>query len=753
MWKAHTLGAGTNVFKSALTAATQGINDGRDLPGRDVGDMALDHLLAPFSIAVVGASERPSLGRTIIRSLDVLGYEGRILPVHPRNQTVLGHACHADIREIEGKIDAVAICLSRERAMDEAEKAVTHGVGAIVIYAGAFAEAGGEGMKDQRALVGMCAEAGVALCGPNCMGTMSLHNRSSLFMMDVVDPARLVGNVGVISQSGSVAIGLLSDTRRFGFSHVISSGNEAATTAARYIEYLIDDPETGVIALFAEAVREPERFVAALDRAHDAGKPVIVLKVGRSARAAAAVETHTGGLAGEARVLSAVLKAHRAIEVHDLEEMVEMMAVCQSGRRPAGDRLAVITGSGGHASLALDLAEDTGLNLPPLPRAARQTIAARVGSMTGDGNPVDVWGQGDFAGNFEVAMRETSASGAYDAVVVLLDNNDGQAVEYEGQDEAITPALIDAQRGAVVPFYLMSARHGVMRTRQVSDLLDEGITTISGVAQGLGAIARHAAWNGSPRRCPAEMPLAGNQPDWVSRTCVHELDAKRLLAETGMRINRSIRVATSGDAVAAARGLGLPVVMKAVADHLPHRSEHGLVKLGLAVDDAVREAFEDLERALADSPQADIVVQEMAAPGVEIIAGIARDPSFGLVLAVGPGGVLAELVDEVAVACVPATQDELAGLVGGRRLHRMLSGWRGAPPADRSALITALGALSAFAAAHEPWLAAIDINPIIVHGEGDGCTVADALIVPRSPIADPPANDTLSDQRIGKRRP
>ncbi len=718
-----------------------------------MSEMALDRLLAPSSIAVVGASERPSLGRTIIRSLDVLGYGGRILPVHPRNETVLDHVCHADIREIEGRIDAVAICLSRDRVMGEAEKAVACGAGAVVVYSGAFAEAGGEGGDDQQALVAMCREAGVALCGPNCMGTMSLHNRCSLFMMDVVDPPRLAGNVGVVSQSGSIAIGFLSDTRRFGFSHVISSGNEAAMTAARYIEYLVDDPETGVIALFAETVREPERFVAALDRAHDAGKPVIVLKTGRSTRAAAAIETHTGGLAGESRVLSAVLRAHRAIEVHDLEEMVEVMAVTQSERRPAGDRLAVITGSGGHAGLALDLAEGGELNLPPLPPAARQAVEAKIGSITGDGNPVDVWGQGDFAGNFEVAMRETSVSGAYDAVVVLLDSNDGQAVEYEGQDEAITPAIINAHRHATLPFYLMSARHGIMRTSQVRKLLVEGITTISGMSQGLGAITRHAAWNGSVRRCPADVALVGQPPDWVSRPTLHELDAKRLLADAGMRVTRSIRVATSDDAVAASRDLGGFVAMKAVGDHLPHRSEHDLVKLSLAGDDAVKEAFADLEQRLAGLPEAEIVVQEMAAPGVEVIAGIARDPSFGLVMAVGPGGVLAELVNEVATACVPAADDEVAALVGGRRLDEMLAGWRGAPRADRSALIAALMVLSEFAAAREPWLEGVDINPLIVHGEGEGCTVADALIVPHRPIVVPQQDDTLPAPCIGKHRP
>ena len=176
--------------------------------------MALDRLLAPSSIAIVGASERPSIGRTIVRSLGVLGYSGRVLPVHPRHETIQGHPCSRDIREIDGDIDVVAICLSRERVVPEVEKAVTRGVGAIVIYAGGFAETGDQGSIDQERIIEVCRDGGVELCGPNCMGAMSLHNRSSVFMMDVLDPERLTGNVGVVSQSGSICIGLLYDTRR-----------------------------------------------------------------------------------------------------------------------------------------------------------------------------------------------------------------------------------------------------------------------------------------------------------------------------------------------------------------------------------------------------------------------------------------------------------------------------------------------------------------------------------------------------------
>src|SRR5207237_4175577 len=229
--------------------------------------------------------------------------------------------------------------------------AAQRGVRAAIIFDGGFAERGEEGRRRQEELVAICREAGIALCGPNCMGVVSPHARSLVYIQTLADPTLLAGNVGLVSQSGSLCIGLLADCRRFGFSHVISSGNEAVLAAADYLEFLVDDPTTRVIALFLETVREPERFVAALDRAADCGKPVVVLKVGRSERARRAITSHTGGLAGESRVFSEVLRAHRAIEVNDLDEMTEVLAVCQGHRWPRGRGISVITGSGGLAEM------------------------------------------------------------------------------------------------------------------------------------------------------------------------------------------------------------------------------------------------------------------------------------------------------------------------------------------------------------------------------------------------------------------
>ena len=277
--------------------------------------------------------------------------------------------------------------MNHERVLEHMRPAARRGVRAAIIFDGGFAERGDEGRRRQDELVGICREAGIALCGPNCMGVVNPHARSSVYIQTLADPALLAGNVGLISQSGSICIGLLADCRRFGWSHVISSGNEAVVPAVDYLEYLIDDPVTRVIALFLETVREPERFVAALDRAADRGKPVVVLKVGRSERARRAITSHTGGLAGESRVIEAVLRAHRAIEVHDMDELTETLAACQGARRPAGRRIAVVTNSGGHTELILDVAANLGLELPPLSPATRTEAARVIGPVAGDGNP------------------------------------------------------------------------------------------------------------------------------------------------------------------------------------------------------------------------------------------------------------------------------------------------------------------------------------------------------------------------------
>ena len=296
--------------------------------------MRLDPLVKPRSVAIVGATDRPSPARSVIESLGALGFSGAVYPVNPKYQSVLNHVCYPSLTELPEAPDVVVFSIRKPLIPEQVRLAAKRGARAAVIYDSGFAELGADGARLQDEIAGLCRDAGMPVCGPNCMGILNPTARVTTYKQTVMKPEELAGNVGFVSQSGSVCIAVLSDLRRFGISLSVSAGNEAVTRTVDYIEYLIDDPATAVIATFTETVREPERYVAALDRAAAVGKPVVVLKVGRSERTQRAITSHTGGLAGSSRVFSEVLRAHRAIEVSDLDELTEVLAVCQGRRWP-----------------------------------------------------------------------------------------------------------------------------------------------------------------------------------------------------------------------------------------------------------------------------------------------------------------------------------------------------------------------------------------------------------------------------------
>jgi acyl-CoA synthetase (NDP forming) len=458
--------------------------------------MRLDALFRPESIAVIGASEKPTIGRRIVASLDRLGFSGPVFPVNPLYETVLGHACYPSVADLPQAPDVVAFCLGHARVLDAFTAAAERGMKAAVIYDGGFAEQGADGRRLQAHIEQICREAGIALCGPNCMGVLNPHHRSSTYLQELRDPTGLAGNVGIISHSGGVCLGLLTDTRRFGFSHIVSSGNEAVVTAAEYLEYLVEEPHTEMIGGFLETIREPERFAAALDRAAALGKPVVVLKVGRSERARNSIVTHTGGDAGEPGAVSELLRAHRAIEVGDLVEFTETLAALQSAKRPAGRRIGVITSSGGLAELILDIAAGADLQLPPLSEEQRAEIVAGIGFITGDGNPLDAWGSGTFAANLPQALRLFDASPDHDAIVMCRDNFDGQPFDRPETARAYFDLFIRAAEQSRKPHYLLATRPGLIDRTFVAYLREHGIAVVSGLREGLGAIDRLARNSG-----------------------------------------------------------------------------------------------------------------------------------------------------------------------------------------------------------------------------------------------------------------
>lgn len=701
-------------------------------------------LFDPRSIALLGASDRPSArSRAIQTTLEVLGYDGNVYPVNPRYETVGGLRCHASLADLPEGPDVVAFCIGQADVLVHLEQAAARGARAAVIYEGGFAERGEAGRVLQSRIVGLCREASIALCGPNCMGVLNPAHRSSVYKQAVRDPNRLPGNVGLVSQSGSICIGLLTDVRRFGYSHVVSSGNEAVVATVDYLEALIDDPYTRVIALFMESVQQPERFVAALDRAAACGKPVVVLKVGRNARTAHAIESHTGGLAGSARVFSEVLRAHRAIEVLDLDEFAEVVAACQSTRWPAGRRLAVVTASGGQAELVLDVASAIDCDLAPIGEALRVRLEALIGPVPGDGNPLDAWGSGDFQASFPQAMRMLDQSGRFDAIVMCMDGADGQPMGNPARVLDFAQVLVEAARGSTTPHYALNLRPGIVSTAQADLLAGAGLALLGGARQGLGALDRLAK---------SVTPVAASRPSVAGlaeglfaelrrvpgRPAINEFDAKRLLADAGLPVTRERRVTSLDEAEAAAREIGYPVVLKALSDEIAHKTELGLVRIDLRDAPALRAAWSLLQSRLrpagpgapGHSPGHEFLVQEMVHGGLEVFAGINRDPDFGLVMAFGLGGILVEVLDDTALRTLPLRSGEAAALVREIRGAPLLDGVRGGAAHDVSALVDCLEVLADFAVEAGDTLSAIDLNPIILLPAGHGCRIVDALIIP-----------------------
>ena len=580
----------------------------------------------------------------------------------------------------------------------------------------------------------MCREAGIALCGPNCMGILNPHHRSSVYMTEVRDPDGLAGNVALVSQSGSICIGMLADIRRFGFSHVISSGNEAVVSTAQYLEALVDDPDTRVIATFTEWIADPERYVAALDRAAAAGKPVVVLKVGRQ-RTRHAIGTHTGGLAGESAVFSAMLRAHRAIEASDLDELTEVLAVCQGRRWPTGRRLAVVTASGGQAELILDVATAAGLELPPLSPEGRHEIERVIGPVTGDGNPLDAWGNGDYETNLPHALATLDAA-AVDAIAYCSDSHDAAPMGRADRALGYPRLLAAAAARSSKPHYQMNMRPGVMRREQVRFLAEHGIATIGGTRQGLGAIDHLARW-AAPRPPTREIDAPGGVGvasllGGRARPTIHEHDAKRLLAQHGLTVVREHLVGRSATRARRRRTRIHPSSSRswpttaAIASDLGCGArlvdEAGLETAGRTWSAACARRLSGA-RSTASCPS-------MIADGVEVFAR--REARSRLRTL--PRVRLAESPSRCSATSPCAScrlrEGEAEAMIGDIRGAALLGAVRGQPAADVPALARCLEALGDFAWANRESIAEIDLNPIKVLPAGRGAVVVDALIVP-----------------------
>jgi acyl-CoA synthetase (NDP forming) len=411
--------------------------------------------------------------------------------------------------------------------------------------------------------------------------------------------------------------------------------------------------------------------------------------------------------------------------------MTEVLAACQGKRWPRGRRIGLTSGSGGQCELILDLAGPSGIELPPLSPADRAEAERVIGVVTGDGNPLDYWGNGDFRTNLPHALSVLNRGEAHDAIVYCLDTHDEQPLVSSERILEYARFLANASQASDKPHYLMNMRPGVMHKAQVAFLREHGIPVLGGTRQGLGAIdrlGRYAMPLAPVRRGAAALPKLGR----AART-INEYESKRLFAAHGLPVARERLVASEREARAAAAEVGFPVVLKAVGDAITHKTEHGLVMLGIDSDGALARAWYELNRRV-DSARLrtslqGFLVQEFVAGGVEVFAGITRDPGFGLFLAFGTGGVDIERERDFALRALPLREDDAESLISATGAASLLAAHRGHKAADVARLVECMYALADFGNAAGARIAEIDLNPIKVLPEGQGCVVVDAFIV------------------------
>lgn len=724
----------------------------------DVGTSTIDlrPLFAPRSIAVVGASPRSSIARTVRDNLRVTGSATRCHFVNPRYDELHDQPCHPSLEALPERPDIVVVALNPLRAAAVTEEAARAGVPAVIIPGGGVVEGGDAAAAMQRDVARIARDHGLALVGPNCMGVWDLTTNASAYIGDV-SPYLPRGGLAAIAQSGSVTDAFIHSGSRIGFSRIIGCGSEVALDVCDYLAYCVDDAATTAVILFVEGFKRPERFLALADRAMELGKPILAVKVGRSAHAQAAAIAHSGTLAGEERVTEAALDAAGVIRCSDLDALLEAAELVEgsrrTGRRVGRGRTGVVTVSTGEASLIADLAPATGVDLPPVPDAARNAILRDLPTMGYVANPLDPWGADDPAVAYRAAFEALAASGAYDVLVVVHDFPYRSLPSEVQVADTVTRELLaaTAARPEVLPVYVsLTSGEPTPETKRLLDEEGGGIPMLRGAVEAFGAIARLAWWERRRARRLADGPwrsewpmLAADRTSWSreggalparrpdERHALSEVESLACLAAAGVPVVEQRRVADAGGAIEAATSLGFPVALKVDAAGLPHKSEIGAVRLGLADRAAVeRAAAELLELPLpVGAARRGLVVQRMAPAGVELIVGLRRDPQFGPTVLVGLGGIFAEALDDVMIRLAPVSPHEARSMLDELRGARLLHGYRGTPAVDVDAVVELIVRLGALADERPDWHE-VDLNPVIVGAAG--ATLVDALIVVES---------------------
>ena len=692
---------------------------------------ALDRLLRPRSVAIIGASADTAKlsGRPLVY-LAKYGFRGDIYPVNPRADAIGGHRCYADIAALPQAPDAAIVLLGASKVTDAVRELAAIGTGAAIVLASGFGEAGDEGRARQDDL--KRAAGPMRLLGPNSIGLVNVGDRIVLSASNALVTDDIVpGSIAVVSQSGGILGSLLSRAQALGvgFSKLIATGNESDLEVSDFIDYLAEDPATKVIALYLEGLRKPKAFQAAVMRARAAGKAIVAFKVGRSAAGAQSAASHTGSLAGSDAVYNALFRQYGVIRAERYSDLIDIPLVLSAAHPLQGNRLAIITSTGGAASLLADAAGSLGFETPPPDEAtAAKLKALAIDGATLDRNPIDVTLAGVKSETFRTILDAVVASPSYDAVAVVLGSSALREPETAGKPLRECAA---ASKRPIIAFVSPDA------PQLVRQLNLAGVPTFAApesAATALAALRRLS----EAREVEAALPegqatavVDGGVRAMLKPGPLNEAESKRLFVHFGIPAVREIIAGSPAEAAAAAQTFDGPVVLKILSRDVVHKSDVGGVAVGMGLADVAATCASMADRfaeATKFKPEG-FLVQQHVTGGVELILGFHHDPQLGPVILLGMGGVTAELYSDTALRLAPVSSRDAQDMIEELKSEPLLKGFRGRPPADIQALVDAIVAFSKMIGALGDELQEAEINPLFALPQGQGVVAADGVVV------------------------
>lgn len=697
-------------------------------------------MLQPASIAIVGATERVGYGSRFVNNLLKTRNKARLYPVNPNRDEVFGLKCYRSVRDLPEPVDLAAIILAAGDVVGTVRECADVGARAALVVSAGFAEMGTEeGRTWQRELGALARATGVRVCGPNCLGFANVPAGNWITSSPRIDfdtPIR-AGGIGLISQSGATCYSSLlamAHDRRIGFKYLVATGNEADLESSDFMRYMLRDPDVKVIAAVIEGFKDGANFARTAEMALRAGKPIVVLKIGRSEAGSRGASSHTAAMTGSDTVHDALFTQKGVVRVDDYDELLETAAMFEKARPPLGNRVGAVSESGGMGSFLADKCGEAGLQVPPLSEGTRKKLVSIMGERGSAANPTDLTLFGLSATDFPRILNYLLDEERQDLIIMSSIGGDVQA-------KAIVDAAADPGKPILFAWAGSTQRAGLemLQTSNVAVFYQPG--------KAAKAAKRLYDYHQTRRLVLADENESRPSPPTDERAAalgailrraegypLTEHDSKLALSMFGVASVNEVFCRNVKDAERAAERIGYPVALKVVSRQLSHKTEAGGLRLGITDARGLAAAYEDIVASVRNYEPAaridGVLVQQMVSAGIELIVGVSRDAQFGPVLMLGIGGILAEALVSASWRLCPVTSREARDMIGEiAALPKMLAGFRGRPAADVDALVDTMVNVSRLAVWERDRIVSLDINPLAVLPKGQGAVALDALIV------------------------